>query len=209
MRLRIQFTKSGPAKYSGHLDLHKTWERMLRRAGLPLAYSKGFHPQPRLHLAAALPLGMTSECELADVWLNSAVEIHQAVAALRAAASPGIGVISAAEVPDSLPALQSQLQSADYVAALAEPVPDLDHKVADLLAAPALIREKRGKSYDLRPLVESLTLEGSALRMRLAARDGATGRPEEVLEALGLGSQTVAVHRVALHFIDNSPSGRV
>lgn len=209
MRLRIQFTKSGPAKYSGHLDLHKTWERMLRRAGLPLAYSQGFHPQPRLHLAAALPLGMTSECELADVWLNSAVEVEQVLAALRAAASPGIEVTNAVEVPASLPALQSQLQSADYVATLAEAVPGLDQKVAALLAAPALMREKRGKSYDLRPLVESLTLEGRALRMRLAARDGATGRPEEVLEALGLDGLTVAVHRVALHFIDKYPSGRV
>ena len=69
MRLRLTFTKTGSLKYTGHLNLHRTLERTFRRAGLPLAYSQGFNPQPRMNLAEALPLGITSECEVMDVWL--------------------------------------------------------------------------------------------------------------------------------------------
>lgn len=206
MRLRITFTKTGAAKYSGHLDLHKTWERILRRASLPLAYSNGFHPQPKLHLAAALPLGMTSECEVADVWLSETVDLEKTFAALREAVAPGIEVRAVIEVPDSAPPLQTQLRAADYVAIVSESSPALDQKVVALLAAPTLMREKRGKPYDLRPLIEALGLDGNQLHMRLAARDGATGRPEEVLEALGLGGQPLQVHRVALIFIDKPAS---
>jgi len=202
MRLRITFTKTGAAKYSGHLDLSKTWERILRRAGLPLAYSNGFHPQPKFHLAAALPVGMTSTCEIADVWLNGDLPLEKVLTDLQGATAPGIEVLDLVEVAESLPPLQTQLRAADYVATVPEPPPDLAERVGALLAAPTFPRERRGKAYDLRPLVETLVLDGQTLRMRLAARDGATGRPEEVLDALGLSGQVVPVHRTALHFID-------
>ncbi len=186
------------------MDLHKTWERILRRAGLPLAYSQGFHPQPKIHLAAALPLGFTSECELVDVWLTETVDVDTVVTELPRATSPGIEIRSVREAAESLPALQTLVRSADYVATVPGDVSGLVQRVADLLSVERLPRERRGKVYDLRPLIESLSLEGNVLRMRLAARDAATGRPEEVLDALGLGDRQVAVHRTALHFIDNA-----
>ena len=68
-RLRIQFSKSGPARFIGNLDLMRLWERAARRAGLALAYSVGFHPQPRMQLAAPLPLGYVGDAELLDLWL--------------------------------------------------------------------------------------------------------------------------------------------
>ena len=55
MRIRITFSKQGALRYTGNLDLHKIWERTARRADLALAYSQGFHPQPKMQLAAALP----------------------------------------------------------------------------------------------------------------------------------------------------------
>ncbi len=204
MRLRIKFSKSGPAKYSGHLDLHKTWERICRRAGLPLAYSQGFHPQPKIHLAAALPLGITSECEIVDVWVSEDVHLAEAAERLKSTTAPGIEILDVASVADSLPPLQTVLRSAVFVATVADPPPDLDRRVADLVTASSLPREKRGKPYDLRPLIESLTLEGNTLTMQLAARDGATGRPEEVLDALGLTDTQTRLHRTTLLFIDNS-----
>src|SRR5574341_192870 len=176
MRLRVTFAKTGPARYSSHLDLHKTWERMMRRAGLPLAYSQGFHPQPKIQLAAALPLGFTSECELVDVWLTEAVELEPALNELRRAASPGIEIKDVREVAESLPPMQTQVRAADYVATISGDLSRLDELIAELLAAPTLPRERRGKSYDLRPLIESLAVEGNALKVRLSARDGATGR---------------------------------
>lgn len=176
----------------------------MRRAGLPLAYSQGFHPQPKIHLAAALPLGFTSECEVVDVWLTETVDVESAMAELRRAASPGIEIASVREAAESLPPLQIAVQSAEYVAVVSGDVAGLDHRAAQLLSAGTLPRERRGRVYDLRPLVESLSVEGNVIRMRLAAREAATGRPEEVLDALGLGDRPAAVNRVALHFIDKS-----
>ena len=123
---------------------------------------------------------------------------------LKEAASPGIAILEVQSVPDSLPPLQTVVRSAVYTATVSEPPPDLEQKVTDLMTAPALLRQKRGKPYDLRPLIETLTLDGNTITMQLAARDGATGRPEEVLDALGLTDYQTRVHRVRLLFIDNS-----
>jgi radical SAM-linked protein len=205
MRLRITFSKSGAAKYSGHLDLHKTWERIFRRAGLPLAYSQGFHPQPKIQLAAALPLGITSDCEIVDVWFTEEVDLEKAIVELKRAASPGIGILDVQPVVASLPPLQTLVRAADYAATVSDPPPDLAARAATLLAAPSLPREKRGKPYDLRPLIEALSVEGDVIHMRLSAREAATGRPEEVVDALGLMAQQVTLHRAALHFIDKTP----
>ncbi len=70
MRLRITFSKSGSLRYTGHLDLHSIWERTVRRAGLPLSYTHGFHPGPKIQLASALPLGFIGCAEIVDLWLD-------------------------------------------------------------------------------------------------------------------------------------------
>ena len=74
-RLRITFSKGDTLKYTSHLDLMRIWERSLRRAGAPLAYSSGFNPRPRLQLAAALPLGHTGEAEWLDALLEEPVRV--------------------------------------------------------------------------------------------------------------------------------------
>jgi radical SAM-linked protein len=71
MRIQITFSKTGAMRFTGHLDLHRAWERTFRRAALPLAYSQGYNPRPKMNLASALPLGFTSECEVIDVRLES------------------------------------------------------------------------------------------------------------------------------------------
>ena len=70
IRVRIKYAKTGWLKYTSNLDVQKIWERALRRARLPLAYSQGFNPQPRLNLAAPLPLGFTGSGELIDIWFT-------------------------------------------------------------------------------------------------------------------------------------------
>ena len=60
-RLRITYSKTAALRYTSNLDMHKIWERALRRARLPLAYSQGFHPQPRLTQACPLPLGLNHD----------------------------------------------------------------------------------------------------------------------------------------------------
>jgi radical SAM-linked protein len=206
MRIRIAFSKTEAMRYTGHLDLHRAWERTFRRAGLPLAYSQGFHPQPKLNLACALPLGFTSECELIDAWLDTALPTSNIQDALASAVPPGIRIHSLEEIDPKSPALQTQVQSAVYWVTLLDPLPDLDARLARIVSAASLPRLRRGKSYDLRPLIEGIQrlpdyADGLPhLEMRLAARESATGRPEEVLAELGVGIEAARVHRVQLHF---------
>jgi radical SAM-linked protein len=206
MRLRVTFAKTEEMRYTGHLDLHRTWERTFRRAGLPLAYSQGFHPQPRINLASALPLGFTSECEIADVWLEQSIPTAEARAALEQALPPGIQIQEIQEVEEKAPALQTQVIASEYVITLMDPQPHLEQRLQDLLAAESLPRERRGKRYDLRPLVEDVQQlpedkqQRTRLFLRMASRPGATGRPEELLSALDILPASALVHRSKLIF---------
>ncbi len=208
MRLRITFSKSGPLRYSGHLDLHTIWERTVRRAGLPLAYTQGFHPGPRLQLASALPLGIIGRAEIVDIWINDNARPLEGgfKEVLQSAAPPGLVIASIVEVDDRAPALQTLVVSAEYEVTLLDPVAGqvLEANISRLLEAASLPRERRGKPYDLRPLIESLSLlpedtgGNPRLHMCLAARQGATGRPEEVLDALGIADGMARIERTCL-----------
>lgn len=209
IRIRIIFSKQGALRYTGHLDLHRLWERAMRRADLPLSYSQGFHPQPKISLAAALPLGFSSQAEALDVRLNEEIPSGEITARLRESLPPDIQVLSVERVDERLPALQTQVVSALYRVELSEPADaaNLKQKAIELLASPTVARERRGKFYDLRPLIDMLEveqdLEGEVtIKMKLSAREGATGRPEEVLLALGIEPEQARVERTKLIFIE-------
>jgi radical SAM-linked protein len=207
MRARITFSKQGALRYTGHLDLHRLWERAMRRADLPLSYSQGFHPQPKISLASALPLGFSSIGEVLDVRFNAEIPTEEIAARLKDSLPPDIQVTHVESVDEREPALQTQVLSAMYDVHLTEPVDgsELKRKVEELIALDSLPRERRGKTYDLRPLIETLDVHTEAdgkvwMQMTLAARDGATGRPEEVLNALGIEPEYTYVERTLLIF---------
>jgi radical SAM-linked protein len=201
-RIRIQYAKTEPLRYTGNLDIHKIWERTLRRARLPVAYSQGFHPQPRLNQACPLPLGITSQAEIIDVWLNIDSAPADLMRNLERALPPGIELKSIDVAELNAPALQTQTRSAVYSAELKIDISpeELSARIQQTLASPQLPRQRRGKTYDLRPLIEDLRLENSRLVMQLAAREGATGRPEEVLDQLGLQPHQARLERTQLLF---------
>jgi radical SAM-linked protein len=207
MRARITFSKQGALRYTGHLDLHRLWERAMRRADLPLSYSQGFHPQSKISLASALPLGFSSRDEALDARFNEEIPCEEIAARLKDSLPPDIQIIRVESVDERLPALQTQVLSAVYQVELTEPIDgsELNQKVEELLKAETLPRERRSKFYDLRPLIEELSVSIAAdekifLHMKLTAREGATGRPEEVLIALGIEPEYARVERTKLIF---------
>jgi radical SAM-linked protein len=211
MRLRITFAKQGALRYTGHLDLHKLWERTARRAALPLAYSQGFHPQPKMNIAAALPLGFSSRCEVMDMRLQNDIPLEGLCEKLQDTLPTGIRVLNVERVDDGEPALQTQVASAEYEVALKEPMDrsELKRRIATIIAAESLPRERRGKNYDLKPLIEEISItpnpsslgrEEPIILMRLTAQEGATGRPEEVLDALGIPFEETRIERTKLIF---------
>jgi radical SAM-linked protein len=200
LRYRALFAKTEAMRYTGHLDLHRAWERMLRRSGLPLAYSSGFHPHPRIQIGAALPLGVSGENELMEFRLDEEIAGEAALAALRSAAPPGIELRGVRRWEGGRAHLEEEIVAGDY---LVEPLEDfwpaeLVVNSARLLASETLPRERRGKPYDLRPLIWGLSREGNTLRMRLQLAPAATGRPEEVLIALALENFPVLIRRTCL-----------
>ncbi|NJN55442.1 MAG: DUF2344 domain-containing protein [Anaerolineae bacterium] len=212
-RLRMRFGKGGPARYISHLDLARTLERALNRANLPVAYTHGFNRRPRLQMATALPLGYTSEYELADVLLVERVEPEQARQQLMDRMAPGIEVYQMAEVPIQAPSLQASTAASTYEATPLDPInePELAAQIEGLLAAKQVLREREHKGkkkvYDLRPLILDLHLAESdgqplCIQMHLLLQPSLTGRPDEVLLALGLDPLAVRIHRTRMMLQD-------
>jgi len=215
-RLRVTFARGEEVKYITHLDLMRFWERALRRAAIPLAYSQGFSPSPRLALAVPLPVGVTSSGELMDVYLAQRITPQHFIKAVSRQVTPGIAVLEVREVGLGLPSLQSQVRWSEYqVDALTDrSVDDVRRAVADFLASPSIPwqhqREREVRRYDLRPLVQDVRVEAledglCTLGMRLRTDSQASGRAEQVVAALGLPAPT-RIHRRRLILEEVSPA---
>ena len=215
-RLRVTFARGEEVKYITHLDLMRFWERALRRAGIPLAYSEGFSPSPRLALAAPLPVGVTSSGELMDVYLAKRVTPQHFVKAVGGQVPPGIAVLEVREVGLGLPSLQSQVRWAEYQvdAPTDRSAEDVRRAVEELLAARSIPwqhqREREVRRYDLRPLVQDVGVEAvedgrCTLSMRLRADSQGSGRAEQVVAALGVQAPT-RIHRRRLILEEVSPA---
>lgn len=200
-RIRVQYTKGPSLRFTGHLDLQRIWERLLRRTKLPIRYSQGYHPRARLNLASALPLGFTSEAELLDFWMDEPLPEKDIAARLSTAAPPGLEILSVQSIDLREDALQSQMTASEYEVHFFDEQDrkSLEDKVTTLMNAETVIRTRRKKTYDLRPLILSLAVvafEGEiGLNMTLSADPGATGRPDELLDALGFSNTDYLVRR--------------
>jgi len=208
-RMRVTFATDDSVKYVGHLDMARAWERAIRRARLPLAYSQGFNPQPRLHFAAALPVGFTGQAELVDVFLNEALAPADFLARLNPALPVGIRLIAAEPVPRQWPALQAVIRAARYRVEVETAIADeaFVGQLATFMARSEVWRERRRGPevvrYDLRPLVEALRYTGrcalgQSFEAVLRAEPGATGRPDELLAELGYETALRRITRLAL-----------
>jgi len=205
-RLRVTFSRGDVLRYITHLDLMRSWERAIKRAGLPIAYSGGFTRHPQLALAAPLPVGATAEGELMDVFLETPVAADEFHQRLVAQTPPGLSIVRVVEVPLDVPSLQSLVREWVWRAVL-PPETDLEElcrRAAAFLALESCpweqTRDKEVRRYDLRPLVLDLRVEqtkhGVAFVARFRAEAG--GRPEQLAAALGYPSETIRIHRLSL-----------
>ena len=208
-RVRITFGKQGPARWTGHLDVSRTWERALNRAKIPMAYTQGFNRRPRMQFASALPLGYTSRCEMVDLWLQERMEAEEVLTRLQDKMAPGISVTASHEVPRRQPALPVLTREAYYAVVLTFIEIDratLEERVVSLLAQETIEHEKagkknRGKFYNMRPLILSIdVVDGSplGLKLHLTSVEGKTGRPAHILSALGMDPLDAKIERTSL-----------
>lgn len=208
-RLRVTYAIDGPLKYVSVLDLGRLWERLLRRARIPLAYTQGFNPHPRLQLGTALPVGYSSACEILDVFLSKRMALLDFRRRTVPQSPVGLTITRVEEVLLKAAAFQATMRKASYRVRIWSPEDKSEVESAlDLFLARSTVmrqRIKKGRQvdYDLRPLVLSMTYRGAncdyhELQMTLRCGAGGSGRPEEILDELGLSVSRYAIHRFHL-----------
>ena len=205
-RLRVQFSKLEPLRFLSHLDLLRLWERAVRRAGLPLAYSEGFSPHPRISLALPLPVGITSEAEIAEVNLDRWIALQAFLIKLSPQMPEGLKLGEVLPLPSEAPPLPSQVTAAEYRVTGHGSRPEITDAIKRLLSASAIpwshLRGAESRSYDLRPLINDLWLEDNCgppvIAMRLRADPGGSGRPDQVYRALGFSGVPDDIHRTRI-----------
>lgn len=208
-RLRIAFTRGEEIKYISHLDLMRLWERVLRRADIPLAYSHGFNLHPRISIAAPLPMGVISDGELMDILLSKRFSPYYFVKAVARQLPRGIGITGVEQVSLQLPSLQSQVRQAEYRVELAtdKQPQEVEEVIRSFMAKTHFpwqhTRDHVVRHYDIRIQVDRLWLieckeSLCTLGMRLRNDNSASGRAEQVTLSLGFPDPPILIQRTKL-----------
>ena len=212
MRVRLRYTKAGKVRWTSHRDLARMFERAFRRTQLPIAYSGGFAPRPKVSFGLALPTGAESEAEYLDLELvdGTAVDLNNVdlnnvdlttlPARLSEALPVGVEVNAAAAIDDGAPSLQEAVSSCVWRLGVSGIGHDeLCEKVADVIAAPTLVvtRTRKGNlvTDDIRPGILALrVVEGVEVEGELATQPRAV-RPGELVRAIDPGLEEAWVRR--------------
>jgi radical SAM family uncharacterized protein/radical SAM-linked protein len=189
-RYRTRFTKLGPLRFLGHLDLTRLVLRAFRRAGIALVYSQGFNPKPKVSFGPALPVGLSSRAEYADFESYDRLEPEEALERINRVLPAGVRFEALGAIRQNLPALCDAARGARYLVQAAG-YTDLEASLADFesRSEKQVSRQKKnGKLlyFDLSTeLLDLERLDDESFRMSLALRSGgASVRPGEVLQAI-------------------------
>jgi radical SAM-linked protein len=159
-RIRIRYAKRGPLRFTSHRDFARAFERAVRRAGVPIAFSQGFSPHPKISYASAAPTGVASEAEYLEIGLQAVADPDQVRAALDAALSPGLDVLEAVQARG--PSLADRIDVSRWRVELPAVEPRrLAEAVESFLAAGEVLVERLTKQgwrrFDARAAVVSIT----------------------------------------------------
>lgn len=210
-RLRIVFEIQSPLSYASVLDISKVWERLLRRAGIPLCYTQGFNPHPRMQFAAALATGYTSSAEVLDLWIGNDIAPDDSLRRLQVQCPDGLRIQRVDQVDLNAASPQAALLSMRYRVAFRAQASaeETRQAVSTLLAQDQVwierVRKGQVKRVDLRPFVLEMAYissgqETHVLELELAFRADGSIRPEEALSALPVTIEQLRIHRTALRW---------
>ena len=188
IRYRIRFGKTDLLRWISHRDLARLWERLLRRAELKLSMTEGFHPKPRIAFPSALALGVESYDEVGEIERSEEMTPQTLLARLQADQQPGLTIKSVCQLPEGFG--KAQLQRSGYTITVVDGTSrdELKSSIQTLLEQTEVSVERRKKSLTVKVAdqIERLELEGDVVRLSLAASDGASLKPGDVLDLLGL-----------------------
>ena len=195
--VRFRFTKRGKVRFISHRDIARAFDRAFRIEQLPLAFTEGFSPRPKVSFGLALSVGHESDAEYLDVELLDAIDADSLVAPLTAALPEGVAVTGATSLMDRAPALQEAVTAVDYrlvpYDTHDEPVPTaVLGTLLEAAAGPELpvtqVRKGKTRVEDVKPVIRTISLahDGPTPVLELSlSTQPRFARPREVLEALG------------------------
>ncbi len=206
-KLRIKYHKEHHLRFVAHLEMVRLMERVFRRMDLPLHYTQGFNPHPRISFASPLSVGVESVAELLDVELIEKMPVAEVLARSQAALPRGLSFESAKYVEDKR-SLMSLVTWAEYTVRLdcfieAWRMKELIGQVMAMETLP--VKKKGGKSdgktVDIRAQIAEISLvdseQGAALRMVLANGSGGSLKPELLVQTLGtLGNTDLTIEKI-------------
>lgn len=187
MRLRLRYTKRGPARFTSHRDFSRALERSLRRAQIPMAYSSGFSPHPRISFAGAAPTSAASEAEYVELALSQICDPAKIANALNEVLPPGFVVLEAAtasskSLTELLTASRWRLELPGASKAV------LARAVEELLGMSECLVERMTKkglrTFDVRSAVLELTIDETGALQLFAKHQVPLVRPDDVVTAL-------------------------
>ncbi len=210
----VVFEKGESVRWLSHLDILRTFERAVRRAELPIAFSAGFNPREKLSFVSALGTGITGSAELAAIELTTSVEPNTICDSLNKVFPGGIRIPFSRELSDEeVKAFAKGMDRAEFLAGCVRPaeseIEDLECAISALLESETATiereRDGRTRTVDIRPLIHALTLEaqnnaGDSMRVNLRTTlgqgEGAVARPSEVVSLLQAHLPGLALRRV-------------
>ncbi len=186
--LRLRYGRQEPAVWLAHLDMMRTFERSVRRAGLPVAYSQGFNPRPQLSFALPIGVGLATLDDYVDVVMTEPVDSKWAIQQLNQNLPQGLFIIDAKPIPEDGPSLMSLIAAADYEIrgeGLAEAVGVLSAMPPDAVWPAEKFSKGKKIDVDIRPLVMNLDLQAAnLLKIRVKAGSRENLRPDLLLQLL-------------------------
>lgn len=202
MKARIKFRKNGVMKFIGHLDIMRYFQKAIRRAEIPIAFTSGYSPHMIMSFANPLGVGLTSDGEYFDIELTESIASKEAVRRLNEQMVDGMEIVSFVQIPDDKKSKgMSIVAGADYLSSVKNgSLPeDLAEKLEAFYAQNEICvvkkTKKSEKEVDIRPMIYKLECRDGKIYMRVAAGSVQNLKPELVTEAfvryLGMNAEEV------------------
>ncbi|MGL4361977.1 MAG: TIGR03936 family radical SAM-associated protein [Cellulosilyticaceae bacterium] len=194
MRIRMKFTKCDQVQFVGHLDTVRLFQRAIKVANIPIAYSQGFNPHSLVYFALPLSVGVSSMSEYMDIVTQCDVDIEDVAKTLNDVLPRGVRIVEAFQVETTTPTLMSLVTEADYEITFPKEklTDEVVKQINDRLESEELVTLKKGKKntreVDIKPMIKKYAwgqgAEKNILNVRIAAGSTENLSPDLLIKVL-------------------------